>query len=400
MGVKIDKKGRWHFRKQIRLPDGTKVRIFGTPLINTKVAAEAAERAEIEKWLNPEKAAASAQLARDNAAAKAKPQSGLPTFAEYAPKVIESYRPRGKRAGSHSSDLGRATLINGPLMRFFGRYQLDQIDQALVNRAIKSWSDKADQTINNRLAALSVVLRYASQSKLIPRHDLDLRVETRAIEEAKEEEEEEEVEAVPLRDVDKLLAAARDKSNGFEYWMPVAVLLACDAGLRVGEIRAVQWTDAPDIGAHRTLTVRRSYSIQGDVLGPPKNGKPREIPISSRLAAELKRLPRSAVWIIARTRKKFAGKALRYIPMLNAIKRLYEIAGVKMPRTLRTKRRRPWHGLRHTFGTAIAAVPGISDKQITELMGHCDIRTSHIYINPEAQDVARAKRLAIAEAFG
>jgi hypothetical protein len=42
----------WRYRKTITLPDGSKIRITGTPPINTRVAAEAAERDHIQRALN------------------------------------------------------------------------------------------------------------------------------------------------------------------------------------------------------------------------------------------------------------------------------------------------------------------------------------------------------------
>ncbi len=45
----------WRYRKWVRLPDGRRVRIAGTPAINTKDAAEKAERAHVERTLNPPK---------------------------------------------------------------------------------------------------------------------------------------------------------------------------------------------------------------------------------------------------------------------------------------------------------------------------------------------------------
>ena len=43
--------GGWRYRKRIRLLDGSRPRIEGTPSLNTKLAAEAAERAHIERLL-------------------------------------------------------------------------------------------------------------------------------------------------------------------------------------------------------------------------------------------------------------------------------------------------------------------------------------------------------------
>ena len=45
----------WRYRKQVTLPDGTKHRVAGTPAINTKAAAEKAERDHVERVLNPPK---------------------------------------------------------------------------------------------------------------------------------------------------------------------------------------------------------------------------------------------------------------------------------------------------------------------------------------------------------
>ena len=42
----------WRYRKTITLPDGSKIRIAGTPDINTRAAAEAAERDHIQRAQN------------------------------------------------------------------------------------------------------------------------------------------------------------------------------------------------------------------------------------------------------------------------------------------------------------------------------------------------------------
>jgi len=44
---------QWRYRKWVGLRDGRRVRISGTPAINTKQAAEAAERAHIEHLWSP-----------------------------------------------------------------------------------------------------------------------------------------------------------------------------------------------------------------------------------------------------------------------------------------------------------------------------------------------------------
>lgn len=51
MPVRKDERDTWRYQKVVKLPDGRKVRVSGTPAINTKAAAETAERAHIERAL-------------------------------------------------------------------------------------------------------------------------------------------------------------------------------------------------------------------------------------------------------------------------------------------------------------------------------------------------------------
>ena len=51
MGAHRDNQGIWRYRKRVILPDGTGTRIKGTPAINTKLEAERAERAHVERVL-------------------------------------------------------------------------------------------------------------------------------------------------------------------------------------------------------------------------------------------------------------------------------------------------------------------------------------------------------------
>lgn len=52
MAIYLDEK-EWRYRLRLLMPDGTRKRISVTPAINTKAAAIAAERAHIERELNP-----------------------------------------------------------------------------------------------------------------------------------------------------------------------------------------------------------------------------------------------------------------------------------------------------------------------------------------------------------
>ena len=64
------------------------------------------------------------------------------------------------------------------------------------------------------------------------------------------------------------------------------LLAAGDAGLRLGEIIALEWRDI-DLAARR-LTVERS-NWQGHVT-VPKGGRSRQLPMTQRLTAAVKRV--------------------------------------------------------------------------------------------------------------
>jgi hypothetical protein len=49
MPVRRDDNGRWRYQKVVRLPDGRKVRVSGTPTLNTKLEAEREEREHIRR---------------------------------------------------------------------------------------------------------------------------------------------------------------------------------------------------------------------------------------------------------------------------------------------------------------------------------------------------------------
>src|SRR5438045_3560830 len=70
--------GKWGHRTVVMLPNGMSERIFGTPAINTKQAALEAERAHIERLLQP-------------------PRKEVPTFAQWFwGSANETEEPNGR----------------------------------------------------------------------------------------------------------------------------------------------------------------------------------------------------------------------------------------------------------------------------------------------------------------
>jgi integrase len=332
---------QWRYRKRITLPNGRQIRIEGTPLANTKVAAEAAERKHIDRVMYPEKHAAAAD----------EPVSEqVPAVKKFAPTFEAEYLPRSKPTERRS----KKSIINGDggLVEFFGHLRLDEINQGHVNAYVVSMEGLSTKTINNKLTVLSTMLRYAHDLGLIPAPKLKCHIKSMSPD----------VVAVPAPDVSKLL----DKADP---WWTAAVLLASEAGLRVGEIRGLQHTDVRS----GQLTVRRAID-QADNVTTPKHDKRRSVPLSPALEAALAALPRRGLWVLSHAN----GSAWGYEELLMGINALYAAAGVTVPAS-ETGVTMPWHSLRHTFGTELAG-RGVPIPVIKELMGHASIATTMRYV--------------------
>jgi site-specific recombinase XerD len=80
--------------------------------------------------------------------------------------------------------------------------------------------------------------------------------------------------------------------------------------------------------------------------------------------------------------------------MLEAVQRLYNRAGIAVP-VSETGATMPWHSMRHTFGTELAA-RGVPVPTFKELMGHAEIKTTMRYVTVTAEQMDDA----IGRAFG
>jgi integrase len=156
---------------------------------------------------------------------------------------------------------------------FFGEKTIEEVKQVDVDAFARAELDRgmAIKTVNNRLAVLSTLIKYVTGERSKLRFKLSgLNAEIRAVDPA---------------DVEKLVAACNDPRYS------VVLLLAAEAGLRVGEIRGLQWTD---IKAGQ-LTVRRALDKMTNEPIAPKHNKARTIPLSPRLVDSLEQLARAGL---------------------------------------------------------------------------------------------------------
>ncbi|MGE0551284.1 MAG: tyrosine-type recombinase/integrase [Kofleriaceae bacterium] len=353
--------GRWRYRKWIKTPNGGRIRITGTPSTDTKIAAEAAERAHIDRIHHPERFATIP-------AAVVPKRKEIPTFKEYAATFMRGYLPGQKPAERKSKN----QILDTHLIPFFGHMRLDEILQHDVDAFTTAELKRcARKTVNNRLAVLSTLLAYAHDNQVIGKPTLRCHVKGPKAEDAP-------IIAVAVDDVRQLVRFADPVYRA-------AILLASEAGLRIGEIRGAQWGDIRG----DEITIRRAIDTDGNV-GAPKHDRVRKVPLSPALVAELAKLPKLGLWIVSAA----DGTPLEYRAMLDELHRVYLRAGVKVP-VSEQGQTMPWHSLRHTFGTECAA-RGVPIPTLRDLMGHTDVKTTLRYVTVTSDD----RRNAIRRAFG
>ena len=334
--------GRWRYRKVITLPDGSRKRISGTPDKNTKKAAEEAERAHIEREM---------AAFYEGRHVPASARKDIPTFTEWFEGRFWREWVIGRK-NKPSEQKSKRKNFRVHLRDRFGDMRLDHIGVADIAqlRADLIESGRSDKTINNILAVLSKALRYAQSVELIdsvPAIGL-LRVERP------------EIECWDMAQYARILAAA--KKEGPEWH--AAICLAGEAGLRVGEVKALRWREDVDlIGG--TLTVKQQ--IYAGITGTPKGRTRRTIIMNERLSRTLRSLQTIREGFVIRTHEG----QLRDGQSSHGVRRICRLAGLP---------ERGWHALRHSFGTH-AAMCGVNPWRLMTWMGHKRIDETMRYVH-------------------
>lgn len=178
--------------------------------------------------------------------------------------------------------------------------------------------------MNNVLCVLSKALHYAVDVELIEKAPKLRLLKC----------ERPEIETWSFEEYARLLVAAHAAGS---MWH-VALSLAGEAGLRVGEVKALRWEDVDSIG--RTITVRQQ--MRHGIVGTPKGGKRRVVHRTDALVNALKSLDVVRSGHVVRTPD---GTPLCDGQATNGIQRICRKAGLV---------HREWHALRHAFGTHLA----------------------------------------------
>lgn len=381
------RESRWHFRVWVDLPGGSSKRLRGTTkpgTPNTKKATEQAQREAVFEALHPQQQ----RKESENENPKA-----IPLVGDYIKTYLEVISTQGMLTGRLAA---KQRILKVEIEPEFGHLRLDEVKQIHVDRyttrllsgAKPSKRRKARKplvlkTVNNILTVLGCLLKYAHKNDLIGPVKLTLHSKT----------DETELEALGNDEFEKLVAACVD----LRY--RVALLLAHDAGLRIGEVRGIRWRDVDEVEGR--LNIRQQINKFGQVSST-KGKRARMIPllIGGQLHHALKQLMPAdrAEWagaglIITRgedfpTADTRVTDPIPYETMRNTIHRLYSAAGVDTPSL-------PWHSLRHAYCTTLAN-SGAPIHHVQRMAGHKSIETTLRYMHSDEDALKRS----MAKAFG
>jgi len=334
--------GRWYFRKWVRCPDGKRRRVFGTPrefgLPNTKAATQEAMARKI------------AALLSGQAIVVPTPNSG-PTVSKFWEKFLE--HSEAKNASSTVDS--KKQIFRDHIEPTLGARPVRSIDYATIedlkHSLLKPRGPLGAKTVNNVLTVLRRMLAVAKKRKVI---DEIPEIEWLKVERPK-------FDFFAFDEAPRLVEAADGE------WVTM-FLVALRCGLRQSELLGLRWEDV-DLVAGK-VHIRQAI-VRGKVK-PPKNGKPREVPLSNEARASLKshRHLRGPM-VFCDLDGKVLTKGECKHPLWRACKR----AGL---------RRVGWHVLRHTFASHLA-MRGVPLKVIQELLGHATIQMTmrYAHLSPE-----------------
>jgi integrase len=349
MSVKIRpyRNGGWEVDIVVTLPDGTRRRERRKAPVSTRSGALRWGRARERELLLH---------------GPARSQSEVPTLAAFAPRFLEGYAVANRQKPSGIA--AKETILRIHLLPVLGARKLDAITNEDIQRLKMRLRSKATKTVNNVLSVLNTLLRVAVEWRVIDRMPCAVRLLRMS--------RPNEAPFHDFEEYERLIEAAK----GLDARAHLIVLLGGDAGLRCGEMMALEWTDV-DLDK-RMLWVRRS-EWKGNVT-LPKGGKARLIPMTHRLAKALRayRHLRSPRVLCQDDGRPLTQKIVQLFVRRAARRANLPNGGV--------------HILRHTFCSHLA-MRGAPARAIQELAGHKDLSTSQRYMHLSPAAVEAAIRL-------
>lgn len=270
-----------------------------------------------------------------------------PTLKEFGERWMEEYaRANGNKPSTLAA---KRTILDLHLYPVLGVRRLDHVGAVEIQRLKLHLAEYAPKTKACVLSQLATILRTAEEwEEIVKAPKVKLPKVPR-----------EEMEFYDFAEWDLLIQGARRAGP----MVLSAVLLGGDAGLRRGELVALEWAD---VGRVSVRIVRNEW--EGHV-GTTKGGGTRAVPLTARL--------REALAAVRHLRGKRvlwqpSGKPVGVPTLQSWLEVACKRAGLPPSRNI--------HKLRHTFGSHLA-MRGVPARTIQELMGHADLATTMKYMH-------------------
>jgi integrase len=286
------------------------------------------------------------------------PKKEVPTLKEFAPRFIEGHARANRQKPSGIA--AKETILNVHLVPLLGDRKLDAITTEQVQQLKSRLKDRSPKTVNNVLTTLNVLLKKAVEWDAIDRMPCSIRLVPAPRSTARFHD---------FDEYERLVAAAQELDSRTE----LIVLLGGEAGLRCGEMMALEWADVNL--SKGQLCIQRS-EWKGHVTAP-KGGRLRYVPLTDRLATALRnhrhlKSPRVLC--------EAGGSSLTMRLVQGLVARAARRAALRNDGV---------HVLRHTFCSHLA-MRGAPARAIQELAGHQDLSTTqrYMHLSPAALDSA------------
>lgn len=217
--------------------------------------------------------------------------------------------------------------------------------------------------------------------------------------------------ANPLASVEKLAEKTKERGiltaeeigkvidvEGESPRVIAAVLLGALCGLRLGEVRALQWNDVDE--EKGIITIRRNIVSETEGAKDPKWGSIRTVPAPQPVLEALQSCADVApedrglfiLWNQARPAAPVTSQAIRH-----GFDRVLKAIGIS--KAERARRNLCFHGLRHTF-VSLSRAGGVPDFIVQRMVGHRSMAMTDRYSHAEGVIDFKAARTAMEKAVG
>jgi len=279
----------------------------------------------------------------------AQPKKEVPTLEEFVPRFLQGHARANRQ--KPSAIAATESILRVHLVPQLGAKKLNAITTEEVQGLKQYLTGRAPKTVNNWLTVLKTLLRKAVEWEVIERMPCSIRLLANPR------------SATKFHDFAEFATLER-AAAAMGWRSELVVLLGGTAGLRLGEITALEWGDI-DLTKPQ-LTVQRS-EWHGQVTAP-KSGRVRHVGLTRRLAEALRRHRHLRN---SRVLSDDDGDPLTPKVVSDLVRRAAKEAGLA---------NRGVHVLRHTFCSHLA-MRGAPVRSIQELAGHREIGTTQRYMH-------------------